>query len=717
MAQILHPNLAKDPDARKRVEEEFIPLAKNTRNDRKPYDQTLLRYYRIWSAERDQQAYNGRSKTYLPIGRRIIENWVQKLKKDLFANNNDWFDIVALRESFEQRIPAMKALFHYFLVKQMRLRRKSTPWLRQLVTLGTSPVAIAWRFDEELLPLLKDSIDQDGNIIPGKQERVVEKVVQYVGPTFRTVDLFAWFIAPVTVMDPRDAQIVFEEQLVSRGRLKELAKQPVAPDDPTMGFMFENVDELMDMEPQPETSDKFQAEKQRLQAKGFSGRIDAKDKNRPCDITTGFWRVNIDETETAWWRVTVGADRVPLQIQKNPFYDGTPPWLAGKFTEVQNEFYGRGLPEVFDRAQYFLNDIADQANDALVWCMNPIAIVDAYQVQDPASIRMRPGAKWLASPDAVRFAEPPKETPAIGFQAVSQMIGLMNDVSNVTAFAGSAGPRNRGKAVQTATGAEILANENLVQIRDTIENIEDQLFVPMLRKMQSLTMQCLTRPLVLRIAGAAGAALVEHKLTAADVVGDYDFDWLGSTHTMNQQVRGQQMVNYLQIVSRIPPQMLEMQNAELNLPYLLRTIWGDGFGLRGADNIIKDKVRLVSMDPRIENDLFIVGRGEEAKVSQGDNDQQHAQVHSQLLQRPDLDSFTMQQVQAHLHEHQASAIAKQMLAQQQQMAQQQQQLAGGQPGAPQNGQNNGVPMANPDRLRSTTGLEDTMRSITRGPMQ
>lgn len=717
-AVTLHPNLANDKQLVTRVKDELIVTLKRMRDERRSLDQSFLRYYRIWSAERDQQSYAGRSKTYMTIGRRIIENWVQKVKRDLLTTD-DWFDVIALRESFEQRVPAVKALFNYYIKKQMRLRRKLTPFLRQMVTLGTSPVSIVWRLDERVLPVLKDVLDADNNPT-NKQIRSLEKVLQYIGPTFRICDLFAWRISPVTVSEVGEATHVSEDMLIDRARLKQLAKTPLDPREPKLGMILENLDDAFEKFGSSSSlgADTFQKERERLQAKGFSGRMDPKNPARPLDVTTAYWRVNLEDEGTDWYRVTIIGDETVCLIQRNPFWHGMPPWLVGKFTEVENEFYGRSVCEAFDRLQYFLNDVADQSNDALVWCMNPIAVVDGYRVQDPTSLRMRPGAKWLAEPGAVQFMEPPKDTPAIGFNAVQQIVGFMNDVSNVAPFVGGGGggPRNRGRALNTATGAQIVASENLVQVRDVIENVEDQVMIPMLKMMHILTMQCLDRDITLRITGAQGLTMIEHKISAPDVVGDFDFEWLGSTGAMNQTVKSQQMINYLQIAAQVPPELYKANNIQLDIGYLMKAIWSDGFGLRNADRVIRDLSPMKSVDPRLENDLFLAERGEEVKVSPADNDVGHIKQHQPLVGNHDTPDSQIPLVIAHIQEHHAAQLTKQIMQQMQAQAQAQQQLGGGggQPPPAGPGGGPGMPL-NPGRPQQTSSADDVFRSIARTP--
>src|SRR5215813_7043528 len=190
-------NLALDPLIVERVKNELVPLVRRTRQERNGVlRERWLRYYRIWSVRHDRQGYVGRSNTYFPVGRRWIEQWVTRLKRDLFPDQ-DWFACRALREDFEARVPAKQALAAYWMRRHMRLRKHALPWLRQLVMYGTSPVRNVWRAVEHEQTVLRDVLDDDGQP-SGKTIEQVEKVADFLGPTFEPVDLFAFYVWPPT---------------------------------------------------------------------------------------------------------------------------------------------------------------------------------------------------------------------------------------------------------------------------------------------------------------------------------------------------------------------------------------------------------------------------------------------------------------------------------------------------------------------------------------
>src|SRR5262245_1135341 len=235
-------NLALDPEIVARVREELVPLVRRTRQDRQVLRERWLRYYRIWSVRHDVQGYRGRTNTYFPLGRRWIEQWVTRLKRDCFPDQ-DWFACRALREDFEARVPAKVALQKYWMRRHMRLRKHALPWLRQLVMYGTSPVRNVWRCLEHEQTVLRDVLDDDGEP-SGKTVEQVVKVADFLGPTFEPVDLYAFYVWPPTAEGLGEATLTFEDRCVPRSRVYALAERPLDPTHPERGNVYEGVDEL-----------------------------------------------------------------------------------------------------------------------------------------------------------------------------------------------------------------------------------------------------------------------------------------------------------------------------------------------------------------------------------------------------------------------------------------------------------------------------------------
>jgi hypothetical protein len=651
-------NLALDPEIAYRAKTELCPLLPRVRDDRNLLRSRWLRFYRIWSVTHDVQGYRGRTNTYFPVGRRWIEQWVTRLKRDLFPDA-DWFACKALREDFEARVPAKVALQKYWMRRHMRLRRHAMPWLRQLVMLGTSPVRNVWRCVEHEQTALRDVLGDDG-APSGRTIETLEKVADFLGPTFEPVDLFAFYVWPTTASGVDTASLVFEDRCVSRAHLRALADKPLDPANESRGTVYENTDLLFglyDRTFEARDAGKWDALSQRLADKGFTSPLDMSlpAALRPLDITECTWLADLEGDEVKPYLVTIGADTIPLRIQARPYWHGGGPWLAGRFVEVTEEFYGRGLPEMFDFLQYFVNDLGNQAGDAFVWSTNPIAVVDVGAVQDPTSLRMAPGAKWLCAPGGVQFTTPPQGAAQAGFDAVQGFMGLADSL--VTPTPSRPVGTQPGPGDTSAAGFAAQLADSAVDLRAIVENLEDDVMVPLLERSDILSQQCLDRDIILKVAGSDGLELVEHPITVADLVGEYEWEWLGTTAALNQQVRAQQMVQGIALLAQLPEDQLAAQNVTVDWAHVVRTYWAVGLGLPDADRVLKDGGPTPPNDWRWENALARVNRGGELRVSPADDHQAHVQGHHILLDQPGLMVDARRALEAHVQQHVGMMIA------------------------------------------------------------
>jgi len=670
-------NLATDPEVQRRIRQELCPLVTRTRDERMVLRDRWLRYYRIWSLRHDVQGYRGRTNTYFPIGRRWIEQWVNRLKRDLFPDN-DWFACRALAEDFEKRVPAKVALMKYWFRRYMRLRRHALPFLRQLVMYGTSPARNVWRCLEHEQPALRDILDDDG-APTGKTKQVIETVADFLGPTFEPVDLFAFYVWPVTSSSVDSATLAFEDRCVTRAHVEELANRPLDPGNAKSTTVYENLPELLELYDQAISSRgssysggrKYDALAIRLADKGFTAPLDQNlpAALRPLDVTECSWTVDLEGTGAERYLVTLGADTVPLRVQRRPFFHGGTQWLCGKFVEIAEEFYGRGLPEIFDYIQYFVNDLGNQSSDAFVWSTNPIAVVDIGAVQDPTSLRMTPGAKWLANPAGVQFTTPPQGAAQAGFEAVQGYLGIGDNLVAPT----PARPIVPGQAPAAAGagGASGLAAQladSAVDIRAVIENLEDDVMVPLLERSDILAQQCLDRDILLKVAGQDGVELLEHPVSVADLVGEYEWEWLGTTSALNQQVRAQQMVQGIALLVQVPPDQLAAQNIAVDWRYLISQYWSLGLGLPNPDRVFQSTGPTEAQDWRYENALARVNRAAEVQVSPADNHLEHVQGHQHVLDRGELSDDAYALMQRHVQDHISFMVAAEVQKLQQAMA-------------------------------------------------
>jgi hypothetical protein len=733
MGQVLRTrNLATETAVVARCTTELVPLIRRTRRDRQLLNQQWLRYDNILKARHDSDAYHGRYRAYLAVGKRVLENWATKLKNDLFPDSGKWFTVNPESRDSEEGVAVIDSLFRRFLWDHMRVRRKSGPILRQLATLGTSPLDIGWRYSERDVPTLQRIYAESGGSIRRATE-TIKKVVEYIGPTCRPIDLFRWYVYPTTVNDLVDLTLIFEDMLLDRSTIDRLGRTWIHPGDQSLGHQFEHVDRVQALFTSGGSradQEKWNAERTKQAERGLHSPVDThEDPNQLLACTKAYWRVDLqdidEDGETTpeprrWYQVVLaGAEDIPLQIRPCVFWDGDPSYLAPKFIEVMDEFYGYGVPASFDSLAYMVNDVLNQGADALTFSLNPIAAIDPGAVQDMTTLRMKPGAKWLIRQPRqnVQFIEPPKDSSAAAMAAVNNLLALINDSANVAPIGGTVGPRARGRALQTASGMAMVASENLVQVHDIIQSCEDLWLDPMLRKMYSRTEQCLDMPVLLNIEGARGAALIQRQVTREDLIGEFTFRWQASVSNYNQQVRGQQMIGFFQQISRLPPGLLEKENARISLKYLLRAIWSEGLQLPESDRLIEDIQPVHALDAALENQLFETGRGDTVQVSPADDDMAHLKTHDALFAPGALPPAYVPGAVAHQRAHLTAIQTKQQMAQMAQMQQMTQAGSGlGGMAPPSNGQAGPIqPPMNPGRPQRTSTPGDLLRTMDRPP--
>jgi hypothetical protein len=177
-----------------------------------------------------------------------------------------------------------------------------------------------------------------------------------------------------------------------------------------------------------------------------------------------------------------------------------------------------------------------------------------------------------------------------------------------------------------------------------------------------LSQQCLDRDIILKVAGADGVALLEQPISVADLVGEYEWEWLGTTTALNQQVRAQQMVQGIALIAQIPPEQLQAQSVEVDWGYIVRTFWSVGLGLPDAERVLKKTGPTPASDWRYENALVRVQRAGEIQVSPADDHTAHIQGHMQLLDHPALGPEGKTALQAHIQDHVGLAIAAEVRA-------------------------------------------------------
>jgi len=590
-----YKNFADDKKKTDEVKEMLSQLILTTRQNRQGMNQKFSEYLNIWQlVSDDRKGYYGRANLYQPAGRKAIETIVSVLMNNLFPTEDlilisprnigkvpnssnstvqagllDQAGMPNLSNSTktdmnsDKVVEPLKNLLSYQLANKIRLRRQAKPFFRSVVTFGTGVAKTVWKHAyKNILTARKDDL-----FFAGKNVITIEnkEIDTYNAPTFQPVNLLNWYIYPETVQDIEDAFLVFEDIYTDFWSIK--AKE-------TAGVYYD-VDRIKNMTVQTESNVQRQLELSNL---GITAPFDS--KMLVCHLIECWHKYDINGDGKLEDCLTVlavtdetASDAVVLRLQENPFVFKKPPYLAAKFMESTGQFYGHSLTEAIQYLQYELNDKTNQAMDCGTYILNPIAIVDPALIQDLDSFTVLPGAQWLGPPQAVDFVRMPVELMSVAGMAISQIYSLIQDFSGAPPILqGTAAPK-------TATGTFTLQGNSMALLKDISEDIESTVFERFIEIMYNLNWQFLNEELV-------PFGTEWRKVTKEDIVGNYLFQWLGTIHSQNQSVRVQQLINFLNLISRIPLP----PNVQVDLVYILKKIWGEGLGFKDGDRVFKEIV-------------------------------------------------------------------------------------------------------------------------------
>jgi len=686
--RVPYPNLAMDSEILDEVERGLVPLLMRIRYDRIRAEEKWQRYYRIWNCELDKNSYSGRSKIFLAAARQTCETWTSSIIRDFFPASDDWFQVLNVDEiADEMRADSLEHLFYYFFKKQQKIKSDSIPFIRQLVTYGTSPGKLTFADKDKMVKALK-LIQQN------ERYKMVNKNVKYqYGPLFRARNLFNFYVWPTTALDVQDCELAWEDIEVSVEHIKEMGSKPINPNDKKLGTVYVVPEEVYNQTgPTNRGRDWFRFRREKLQRFGLSqdpsDRWNDLSKNHR-NLSELYWTRDIDGTGEKEWLITVINDWHVVRIQENPFWHKKKPFFVPRLIRVIDEFYGRGIMDTIDRVQYMLNDMVNQTMDSVQYELNPITIVDPGSVAYSNSIRFHPGAKWLmADPlKSVVFTKP-ASVAQIGFQTLSMLQGFMQDFSGANAaMQGQPAVRGRGRAQNTAAGFSTMISQGSLPMTQIIEDLEEQFGEPLLEMSYSLIEQFMDETILLRILGRRGAPLIQKEVSIEDIIGNYEFKWMGSIASRNRQILGQQMINFLNIARGLPPQVLQ----QVNWPWLVKKIWTEGLGLQDAQEMFNPGGYSFSVDPELEFKLNQQDRP--IAVSPGDDNQAHLKQH--YLDRAKIkDPDELERWDKHI-EDTTQVIQKQIADQQKQQQMQQLQtimaLNSGKNGGGNGGQASGGP--------------------------
>lgn len=572
-------NYAGDPDVVQQVQGEILPVIDFTRATRMSLEEEWRAIRRCEYLLHDEgRKYFGRSDAYLPAFNRNSQLLTSRLARGLFPSD-EYMDVTLRGPGDPEQAKPLKTYLQWEFEENADLRGAIKPFLRQFVNYGNA-VLKTW---------YKKEIQSEG-----KLKRVPDAMAGFRGEAgfgrafhdglaVQARSIFSVYFHPVTAATVNDLTMIFEDIVVPRGYARDMvrkgkwlgvAKGDAPPTQPIPNMTTDMADQITNMTG--------------ITAP-ISGLLGGKDIGEMLPITEVWTYMKLpksayvdgeDPEEAVPVRLVVSGSLV-MEVTRNPFYHQRPPYLVGRANVQPGLFYGYGFGRVSRSLQYLANDFVNQTNDCGVLAMNPIAVINPGAIAGPLR-PYAPGATWyLTDPqNGVQFIHPPVETMSAGLEMLKATTGMLQDF-------GGAPPIMQGQAAggtaRTATGGQMLQANAQMPLQDLVEDIENQVMVPLMRMAVKLGQQYCPPQIMAEVAGEPVV------INQSDLAVDATFRWLASSQTANSQQRAQQAVQMLQAVMPLMPLLMQLGYQVDPVP-LLKKIYADALGYRGFAEFIRKAI-------------------------------------------------------------------------------------------------------------------------------
>lgn len=546
----------------------LCPLIVDLRMRRKPINERWLLYHAAYAGRHTRTFFNSEMfKHFIPAARRAVERFVIRATQ-MVVPSIDFFEVYPADEYDTQNPNAgkeadsVRSYMSYLLRKRIKVYGTVRQLFRSWALYGR---AIAKTGVEVINAQVKR---RDGTVEP----------VNQTWPTMRVVDPFYFYAYPETVTDPARLQVMVEDIMLPWDTYAQMMRAGIV----------KTVDQanLSD----PEWPDH---QVRRLQGQNLSdpSTVNTGGEQEGRNALVGF--VAISEVwlrkEGAWQRVWVawnvrGLDEGQI-VRYNPKPYPLPPYRMATSRDLPSEHYGTGMMDDLEPMQVLLNDQVNMTLEGQATNFSPPTVVDPHRVYRSSSLTFRPRAKWLADPEGIKFFEP-RDITKFGLQGVQFTLGLIDSFSGSNPLAEGQPTRGLPRA---GFAVSSLLNLSLADMKDAAQMMEDQILTPLLGDLFRLTVEYADPKQIIKIPGTQDWPA--RKFSVSDMVGDWDFQWVGSIQAQDMQVKAQRMVAFMGMLFKtldVVTADLASKNKKLNIEALLKRVWRDSLGERGVDRIVEE---------------------------------------------------------------------------------------------------------------------------------
>lgn len=539
-------------------------VIRRAKQRRLPLEQEWLEIQRMAVLKHDtNQAYVGRSNAYMPVYRRNRKTIVSNLSKGLFPSD-DYMDVADMEQGDTEQAKAVKLTVEYEL-DHSGLRQTVKNFLGQFVDFGISCYKVWYRKEP---------------IVKGKAGTLMDPMGMNVdmdeGVTCSARSMFNVVVYPEWAESKRELQLEAErlEVPISYVNFMHQTKKWENVEDAltaSKGFTDEwdwvNMATMADVASIPNTFELRSRENSPVEAVII---VEAWCKMR---LPNSQYAPNERPGTPLPVRV-VFVNGVCVLVRRNPFYHQQSPFVYARDNQVTGSFYSDGAGRSTKDLQYLANDFTNQINDCGIYTFNPMAAVNTnYFSGNVGSYRPGHVFKTRDVEKAIKFFMPPVEIMQYGAPVVDRIIAQAQQGAG-------AAPILQGKTGDTATSDQIAQHNSLGPLQDTVEDIESDVMVPIMKMAWELSRQYRSEAFTRLLADGSLVQFLPSKIQ-----GNFSFRFLSSSQSVNRQQRQQGLMMFADLAGKMGEALMS-QGMMLNPIPILQRVWSDALGFRGFDRLI-----------------------------------------------------------------------------------------------------------------------------------
>lgn len=347
----------------------------------------------------------------------------------------------------------------------------------------------------------------------------------------------------------------------------------------------------------------------------------------------------------------VSAD-VTLGVVRNPFWNDRCPLIGGPLKKMAGTFKSRPAVNAgVSDLQILANDTINEAADTAHFSAMPIVMTDPLKNPRVDTMSLGLAAVWETSPQDTSIVE----FPELWRSGMERALAVKDQIFQSLGVNPSMIPQSTGGAAKKRNQAELAIEQqvDILTTSDVVTQLEEMILTPLVQRFAEYDHQFRDKEKTIAVYGEMGQRANMEEVEPIQLNERFEFRWFGVEAARNA-AQMQQQISWINVIKQIPPD--QYPGYKLDLAPMIVQGTENVFGPRLAA-LIFHKISMVSADPMVENDMLL--HGFDVHVNPGDDDQEHLQVHMQLLQVGDPHGKVQEHMAMHVQQMQAKAMQQQ----------------------------------------------------------